>query len=177
MHVRLCFDALKCIVQLKQLFSFKWNTTIDDWGHLPGVLAHCYSVSDYKEIIENILKLRYDKVTFLSEFYKWITDMKGHGECRFRKCIHCFVGIFYNDVFAIIIFIILIHLFHNSFKYFYFMCQTLRPTGTHLEVLQRLFTAHVNDYWHVCTHVQYLNQSCNYCLTLLVTIHFLFFHG
>lgn len=47
---------------------------------------------------------------------------------------------FYDDVFARIMFIILISFFHNSF-------------GTAAEIV----TAHVNDCWHVWTHLQYLN--------------------
>lgn len=53
------FEALKCIV--------KRQTTIDDWGHLSEVLAHCYSVSQWILNHRGHIKLRVDKVTCLSE--------------------------------------------------------------------------------------------------------------
>lgn len=64
------------------------------------------------------------------------TDMREFSECTLRKCNRCFVGIFYDDVFARIIFILLIHLFYNTFKYLDFLFEAQRISfGSAAEII------------------------------------------
>lgn len=138
---------------MEKLFFKNENTTIDDWGHLTGVLAHCYCIT------RCILDHRNHIKTHIWSCYN-ITETEGYSECKLRICNHCFVGIFYDDVFTRIMLsnIVLIHFLPQTVLSTLISC--VRDLGPERLVWKccRDCLLPVNDYWHVCTHVQYLNR-------------------
>lgn len=66
-----------------------------------------------------------------------------------EKCNHCFVGIFYNDVFVKVM---LLYSFISSRKYRFEILQIILSDveDDQMELLQRLFTASVNEMLMTC---------------------------
>lgn len=162
------FDALKCIVQSEKLIVFLIKY------HYWWLRSFIRSISTLLQCITQwILDHRNHIQTQMLQGYRLDWKKQDYSESRWRRCNHCFVGIFYDDVFARIV--CMVDFFHKSFQYLDLLYQRLRPRGTHLELLQRLFVAHVNDSCHVCTHVQYLNWIIQ-TLSDIICNHAFFFH-